>query len=104
MTDLLTIKLHSADVNTFDPMPAVHYFHQGRHRRPLYSDKKKAAADVHQPADEIMHEVGEDHSEDEAMPAVTDMYNSDYGSELSDYESELSDVDIEHIANESEDM
>ena len=70
MTDLLTIKLHSGDVNTFDPMPAVHFFHQGRHRRPLFSHKRKAAAaDVDQLTDEIMHVVGDD----EAMPAATDV-------------------------------
>ena len=46
MTGLLTVKLLSSDVKSFDPLPAVYYFHQGRHRRPMFPEKKMTATQL----------------------------------------------------------
>ena len=98
MTDLLTVKMISPDVKSFDPLPAVHYFHQGRHRRPIFGDKKAGMAT---PAASAAAE-----SEEAAEEAITDFdaerefIYSDYES---DYESDCNpDIDIEQIANDED--
>lgn len=103
MTDLLTVKFLSPDIKYFDPLPAVHYFNQGHHRRPRFLDQRgKATADVLPVmTDQAVQEMI-DNSEADVV-AEDKLGYSDYESDSdceSDYYSPSSDIDIEELAQD----
>ncbi|XP_014671516.1 PREDICTED: zinc finger protein 862-like [Priapulus caudatus] len=72
MTMLLTIKMHSAEIQKYDPSSAIHHWNQNHHRRPKFLEKKRhnPNRDLGQVSAEVEDEV---EAEEEAESDFSDI-------------------------------
>ena len=91
MTDLMTVKLISPEIDDCDPLPAVHHWNQSAHksRRPVFYDSELsgqsglAKEDILNEQDEMI------------LPGNTEDAFSDYDTDNDSLYSDISDVQLE---------
>lgn len=104
LTLLMTVKLHTADISEYDPVPAIQQWMTNRHRKPNFMVKKKQKQCIVQVLEEAAEASGVSGGAEQPVQEKIEDDESDF-SDLGFSEDDMSeDEAIEGAAYEEEDL